>query len=497
MATTFLVPKNNAATTLNGDINNSVTSIVVTASSVFPTTYPFHITIDSEIMEVNNNNTGTNTLTVEARNGDAAKCEGTAAATHSSGAVVRLNITAKAISDISTAVNTLEGCVYPSGSTFPTGSTGMLFTHSVTGRSILYEYDGSSWIPLYSIGAMTVYVDSTDGTDDRDHGTAVDASAFKTIQYAINQIPPIFTGNVSIYIAAGTYAESIGVVGKTPSGSYTISIYGTLIAHDAENQIMDGDGVKGATTSQSSVHKHGLSADHYQNQLIKFTSGTNNNLYRIVDSNTTTDLILVGTTLSAQPLTGDTFTIYDWGTIITTVTISDSQNFVYLYDLKVDASSAAALTVGLNAVVYINRCWFNGSGFLFYSQRRGSIKPYWSFLSSTTGSVVGYHCENSLCEYKSCKVTVTNGTGLTSASCSYVDINACVIDGITKATQVGISSTGVSSFVCSGSPYNIIRHLGTGVTASTGGQVTGTSANVYTDNTADESATAASYGYID
>jgi hypothetical protein len=103
--TTFLVVKNNAVSTLAGDINNSTTTVVVAAGegARFPSTYPYHISIDSEILSVTNRST--DTFTVATRG----TIESTSAASHSAGAVVALNVTAQAVSDLNTAVNSLEG----------------------------------------------------------------------------------------------------------------------------------------------------------------------------------------------------------------------------------------------------------------------------------------------------------------------------------------------------------------------------------------------------
>ncbi len=103
MATTFMKALNNAVTALNGNIIAADLTILVVASSVFPTTYPFPISIDNEILSVTNNNTGTNTITVTRAQ------ESTSAASHSSGAAVAIYITAKYITDLNTAVNALEG----------------------------------------------------------------------------------------------------------------------------------------------------------------------------------------------------------------------------------------------------------------------------------------------------------------------------------------------------------------------------------------------------
>lgn len=83
---------NNAASTLNGAINNSTTSVVVTSASGFPTTGNFRILIDSEIMLVTS--VSSNTFTVTRAH------ENTAAASHSDLAAVTHVFTAGAVDSI-------------------------------------------------------------------------------------------------------------------------------------------------------------------------------------------------------------------------------------------------------------------------------------------------------------------------------------------------------------------------------------------------------------
>lgn len=108
--TDFLVVKNRAVSTLASGINDSVTSLDVAAGegAKFPLTYPFHITIDDEILSCTNRST--DTLTVVRGQ------QGTTPAGHSAGAEISLNITAKSITDLNTAVNALEAAgAIPSG----------------------------------------------------------------------------------------------------------------------------------------------------------------------------------------------------------------------------------------------------------------------------------------------------------------------------------------------------------------------------------------------
>lgn len=102
MGTAFLEVKNRAVSTLAAGINDAVTSLDVAAGegTLFPSSYPFHITIDDEILSCTNRTTDTLTV-VRAR-------QGTVAASHSGGAALALNITAKSVSDLNTAVNAIE-----------------------------------------------------------------------------------------------------------------------------------------------------------------------------------------------------------------------------------------------------------------------------------------------------------------------------------------------------------------------------------------------------
>lgn len=103
MATTFLVMKNRAHSKLAAAITAGATELTVTASegALFPSTYPFHLTIEDEIVSCTNRSTDTFTI-VRAQ-------QDTDAATHANKTFIALNITAKSFTDLKTAVNTVEG----------------------------------------------------------------------------------------------------------------------------------------------------------------------------------------------------------------------------------------------------------------------------------------------------------------------------------------------------------------------------------------------------
>lgn len=105
MATTFLVVKNDAVSTLASGVDDAVTTWTVAAGegASFPSTYPFHVSCEDEIASCTSRTTDALTV-VRAQ-------QGTAAASHTSGMPVELLVTAKSITDLNTAVNTLESAV--------------------------------------------------------------------------------------------------------------------------------------------------------------------------------------------------------------------------------------------------------------------------------------------------------------------------------------------------------------------------------------------------
>jgi hypothetical protein len=107
MATPFNQVKNRAFTTLVDAIDNSTDPVTFTLTdgSVFPATASghFNVTIDTEILHCTA--LAGNEMTC-ARSGS--DVEGTSKAAHSAGAIVALNVTAKSITDLNTAVNALE-----------------------------------------------------------------------------------------------------------------------------------------------------------------------------------------------------------------------------------------------------------------------------------------------------------------------------------------------------------------------------------------------------
>jgi hypothetical protein len=100
MVTTFKVAKNNAASTLSADCASGDLAITVANGGLFPSTFPFPVSITNEIMLCTNR--VSDILTV------ARAQESTIAASHSTGDAVELLETAIYITELNAAVNAIE-----------------------------------------------------------------------------------------------------------------------------------------------------------------------------------------------------------------------------------------------------------------------------------------------------------------------------------------------------------------------------------------------------
>jgi hypothetical protein len=319
-----------------------------------------------------------------------------------------------------------------SGSTFPVSpSVGQFFLHIVTGRKILYQWDGTVWQPVKSYGSMTIYVGKT-GTDERNsatNGTAV-GTPFLTVQYAIDTIPSVLGGSVLIIIGAGTFAEDVYIGNKSAtwqyglSGRYSITLLGTMTTLDTltcgVGSVIGSDAAQGTV-----VRKIGTWTAHdRQNKRVKFTSGGNNGLISIIDDNTTSTLTLVGDCVSA-PAQDDTFIVEDWGTSIRRIDLGTNQTGIVYQDLFISGDgtffginlnnswvSVLGCSISGNAAAgwHLSKSWvyasysiFNGSGYytvdvngssMFKTQSPVSVTPC-KFVNSNAGGIAVIVSESS------------------------------------------------------------------------------------------------------
>lgn len=385
------------------------------------------------------------------------------------------------------------------GATVPASPVaGQWFLHTPTGRKVLMMYDGSNWIPIISVGAFTVYVDNTDGTDAMDKGGAADAGAFATIQYAIDRIPGLVGGNVIININNENYSESIEIKGKNVTGSYTIVFQGVLALQETATSATV---VAGTGATQGTVTKAGqFTGDSYANLLAYFVTDDE---YRLIDSHTDDVLTLVGTAPSS---TAQNVAIYDWGTVMTgNQLVTGTQRAVWFNEIEFTAVSGYTLTSHMGAYVRVNNCHITGASSRTAANANATMEFYTcvtdrSFNALTFSYLNLFRCKSDNDGAGSPGVLV--GT----KSVAYLRYGT-IIDMHSAANSVGLQvyRNSWAYFLhqagAAGTGYERVRNCVTGVKAYTGGIVEGTVVNVYTNNTADEDpqlpATSASYGYID
>ena len=378
------------------------------------------------------------------------------------------------------------------GSTFPASPLdGQVFTHEVTGRKILYVYDedNTTWKPIISIGTMTLYVDKTDGTDDLIHGTGVDANAFATVQYAVDCIPGLVGGNVTININAEDYAETVTIQGKAFTGNYSITLQGTLTESSSGTQ--SANGVQGTGATQGSFTDTGNLAG-VANLLCYLDADGD---YRIIDStngNTTT----IVSTFTSQPLSGENYVIYDWGTSINKILVKAGQVGIYLYDLKLTTSTA--LDIELNAMVYVYRCHI--------AERVQSIGGWCAldicYVTSSNSHTARIWRQSYLQTLRTKHYSAGNWlNGILAESDSVIVVSfGVVIDSALASNNSGlrcVEATTAQMACTAAYGYARVRNFAHGLYAAFGGQIQYTSNNQYSGCTTDENPVAASYGYID
>lgn len=405
--------------------------------------------------------------------------------------------------------------VNASGATLPTvAMVGQIFFHTPTGRTFLMQYDGSSWMSLRSYGTTTIYVDGASGSDTQNNGGATGASAFDTIQYAINQLPGSIGGNVTINIAAATYTEKVVIQGKVFTGNYTITLQGTMTQLDS---LTASSGTTGSGATQgTTVRSSGTwTSNQRQHKIIRYTSGNNNGVYRVIDSNTTTT-ITICSIWDGSIANGNTFVVEDWGTIIDGTTgsalqVAAAQVGIVCRDIKfvddgttdyrgvrVDANASASIykcwlpvnaVCALGAYLLADTCFCSGGalGRCWYPQAAGaSIQLY---RTKTKGSGAGYY------------------TGFVQDGGFFWMSDGCISDGAsaTSGSAYGIyvySNSILTLWGGNSGSLNIHRDWSTAgdiaIRAESGAQgtFTGTGSNTYTNNDTDRSADATTFAVL-
>ncbi|MFC1924290.1 hypothetical protein ACFLXA_02870 [Chloroflexota bacterium] len=352
------------------------------------------------------------------------------------------------------------------GATFPTApDDGTLFRHQVTGRDILYQYDSTttSWKPIIAYGAMTVYVDKTDGTDDLDHGTGVDSDAFATIGYAIAAIPGLIDGNVSIYLNGEDYSGegTLYIKGKQPVGNHAIYIYGTLSTSSSGTQ--SANGTKGTGATQGAFTDAGNLAG-VANKLCYLDADGD---YRIIDSTDGNTATIVGG-FTSQPLQNENYVIYDWATTMPSLIVY-SVSAVLVYDVKFDGVLHSYSSSGVTAY----RCYASSSDVVFRAATAASLYLYYCYgIGDTVNRSCGVLSLGHLqLEYTKIGTANANSLGIYSNGGHITLTTGSIYDGAVAGggnSNYGFYIEGNSGLsLYSASIYGQIKNCDVGLYAST------------------------------
>jgi hypothetical protein len=341
---------------------------------------------------------------------------------------------------------------------------------------------------------LTLYVRS-DGVDSND-GLSPE-SALHSVQAAIDITPKIPVGDVIIDIGAGVFAETARIPHIVMLPGCTFTLRGAL--NEAAAFSDSGAGIKGYADTQGSVYDDaGVPSpagwESCAGKLISGTGGSNTGVYRLVDSETIgggdaphpITLRICGTWLG-DPASGDAFSVYDWATTLARLDISGGME-VSLQNLHLSGANGVALHAAASHPNLL-RCKFGGTVSL--NAQSGA-----SFDTCLFSAASGVSCIASYCDItRSRFVCSSAGLDLLLNSAAYLRAGT-----VFRSCGVGVMArlTSAAWFINqSAEGYIRLANNTTAVGAALLGCAYGTANNVYSANTVNESASAASYGYID
>jgi hypothetical protein len=251
-------------------------------------------------------------------------------------------------------------------------SSGQWFYATDIKTLFLYQ---DSWKPIISFGALTLYVDNVNGSDSVGKGYGSGSNATATITHAIDLIPSINGGDVTINIAGGTsYTEDVSIGNKMFSGDYKIIFQGgaldPFVTSSPIVSATQGDvSNKGTITLQSIIFNN-----LYKGKLLHIESSGD---YRVIQENAYDVVTIVGVFSS---LPNGNFEVLEWGSNTTTVT--------------------GSFTVNNQKNIVINNMFFNGGNFL---AQNGSDVTFneCAFHADDTGDKVQADVHSKIAEYNS------------------------------------------------------------------------------------------------
>jgi len=357
------------------------------------------------------------------------------------------------------------------------------------GAAELNEYG----VSVNAGAALTLYVRSS-GNDSNDGLSA--ENALHSVQAAIDAVPKIPVGDVIIDIGAGVYNETARIPRILMLPGCTFTLRGALSEAAAFSD--SGAGIKGYADTQGSVYDPaGVPSpagwENCAGKLIAGTSGGNAGVYRLVDSETigggsppcAITLRICGT-WPGDPASGDAFSVYAWATTLARLDISGVME-VTLQHLHLSGANGVALHAAASRPNLL-RCKFGATVSL--NAQSGANFDTCLFTAASGLSCIASYCDITRSRF----VCSSTGLDLLHNSAAYLR-GGTVFTGCNVGVMARLTSA--AWFVNqSAEGYIRLANNTTAVGAALLGCAFGASNNVYSANTVNESAAAASYGTI-
>jgi len=369
------------------------------------------------------------------------------------------------------------------GATLPTSpSQGQWFLHTPTGRSVLMQYISGAWVSIYSFGTITLYVDTT-GTNTPGNGYASGASAFQTVQYALNFLPASGSNvNVTINVGSGTFNELLSINNRY----FNISIQGTatsLYSGTISSASSGADDQRATITDTSAAWV----VNTYKGKFVLVGS-----TYYPIYANTS-DTLTLASTSSGAVLSGS-YSIVNCTSIIninggssthtlttkTTVTMtlmkltstSTASNMINQQVFSALTLTSCMIILNINrgfvnlqnSSLTINRC---------YIEINDSIRTFYTSNFTSFTSLSSSYIRNTNLSLTNIEFSITSGSTLLMAACSTFESFGTVFSVGGLLDMRGSSNNGQHHF----------ENCTTAIAVSTGGLVIGDTNAVYTNTT--------------
>ncbi len=364
----------------------------------------------------------------------------------------------------------------------------------------VYNSTDDTWAKVQTVDSTTQITLSVDIMASGEN--YVIAAAKLTIQDAIDTIPGAVNSDTIVKISNGTFSEDVIIRGKQYSGSFSITVNGTLTLQETVTSatVAAGTGATQGTVTKAAA----FTSDAYSNFLCYFVT---DGVYRLIDSHTNDILTLVGTAASS---TTQNISVYSWGTIVSgtgiTIEVSSGQQDIILNDLDLTTSAVGALNVTSKATVTVNRCtcdkWFQ-------TITGSSLSIAITYMSwSVIDRIINASSSDLTVSQSKLHTGTVNKLGVAAeAGCNVTFVNGSIMSGAGTASASvglqGLTGTNYNFFSVAASGYPRVRDWDTGLKVGSGSQAIFTQTSgaphvVYSGNTTDRTEnTAKSAHYTD